>query len=149
MLLRQALRPGSSLLAEVRHGLDAVERKHVRLIVPSDRSLVGDSLNLDEATRRQHPNDHRWDYIISILGVVQIVGVEPHSIKDSEIKRVISKKRSAEEVLRSEFQPGYRVAKWFWVSDKSVHFSKMEPTRRLLDMNGITFKKAPLHLTGC
>jgi hypothetical protein len=69
----------------------------------------------------------------------EIVGLEPHTAKDSEIKVVIAKKKLAIQYLRDHLQPQFRVARWFWVTQGNVGFSKMERARRILDQNGISF----------
>jgi len=138
-LLSSALHPHSTLRAFVKVGAGAIEPKHVILIVAAERSRIGDSIDLDRATRREYPQSHRWDYLLSVPSVPQIIALEPHSARDSEVKVVIAKKRRAVEYLRDHLPSKYRVARWFWVSRGPVNFSKMDPARRQLDQNGITF----------
>ena len=140
VLISTALVAGSALRGQVMDHLRAVTRAHRCLIAATVRSQVGDSLNLDAATRGEFPQDNRWDYLLSVPGIGQIVGLEPHSASDSEISVVIAKKRHATAYLRDHLPPRYRVAKWFWVSSGSVSFSSMERARRELDHNGIAFK---------
>lgn len=140
VLLGSVFLTGSSLLDQVRPGLGALSRVDRRLLAETERQKVGDSIDLDEATRDAHPNANRWDYLLSIPSASLIVGVEPHPARDSEIPVVIAKKTQAVDVLRDHLPPRHRVAKWFWVSRGSVRFSAMERAKRLLDQNGIAFK---------
>ncbi len=137
--LETALIAGSTLLPHVRKGLGAVKAGDRALIAIGQRPKVGDSLDLDQATVTAFPDTHRWDYLLSIPASQKIVGIEPHSARDVEIKVVISKRRNAIEYLRDHLPANLRVAQWFWVSGGSVRFSKMDKARRLLDQNGIRF----------
>jgi hypothetical protein len=111
----------------------------VKLIAEDQRSRIGDSLNLDAATKDEHPEANRWDYIVSIPDLSECAGIEPHSAKDSEISVVIAKKKHATEYLRDHLQNGHRITRWFWVTRGTVSFSKMDRARRRLDQNGIAF----------
>lgn len=137
--LKTALNEDSPLRALVRGGMGAFIELDHRLVAEDQRSKVGDSLDLDAASRQEHPQANRWDYIVSIPDLEQLVGIEPHSAKDSEISVVVSKKKNATEYLRNHLQPGYRITRWFWVSHGTVSFSKMDRARRRLDQNGIAF----------
>jgi hypothetical protein len=139
MPLRTALRDGCRLRPSVRNGLGALVQAEIRLIAVDQRPRVEDSLDLDEATREEHPNDHRWDYLLSIRGTHDLVGVEPHSPRDAEIRVVIAKKRNAVDYLRGHLAPNRRVDRWYWVSRGPVLFSATERARRLLDQHGIAF----------
>ncbi len=121
------------------NGLSGVASSDRALIAASLRTRVGDSIDLDEATRVEYPEDNRWDYLLSVPGEGLLVGVEPHSGKDSEISVVIAKKRHARDYLRNHLVDGHRISRWFWVSRGAVGFSRMEPAIRRLDQNGITF----------
>ena len=98
-----------------------------------------DSIDLDAATSVLFPNEHRWDYIVSVPHKSELVGIEPHSATDGEIRVVTAKKRQAADFLRDHLLPHHRISKWLWVSHGKVGFSKMERARRILDQNGITF----------
>jgi hypothetical protein len=112
---------------------------HAGLIAEAERRRVGDSLDLDEATKYEFPEANRWDYILSVPVYRHIVGVEPHPANDSEIDVVIAKKHHAVNYLRAHLTPGHRVAKWFWVTSGSTRFGRMERARRRLDQHGIAF----------
>jgi len=147
-LLRAALNDGSSLREHVKDGMSAFARVDLGLVAESERSRIGDSLNLDTATRAEFPEANRWDYILSLPEVPEIVGIEPHSAKDSEITVVIAKKKHAIEYLRNHLRGGYRIARWFWVSPGTVGFSRMDRARRRLDQNGIQFVGRMLRTLG-
>lgn len=138
-LLKSAFQETSHLRAHIETGLHALSQRDVRLVAESERSKVGDSIDLDAATRAEFPEAHRWDYVISLPASSQLVGIEPHAARESEISVVVAKKRHALEYLKNHLRAGYSIAKWFWVSHKSVHFSRMEPAQRRLNQNGITF----------
>jgi hypothetical protein len=110
------------------------------LIATAARLDVGDSLNLDAAMRIDFPQANRWDYLLSVPGIKQIIGLEPHSARDSEISVVIAKKQQEIEYLRDHLPPNHRVAKWLWVSRGHTSFSKMESARRRLDQAGIVYE---------
>ena len=140
LLLSTAFVVGSSLRGGVRKGLGALPGRDRTLIASTERPRVGDSLDLDEATRVQFPQANRWDYLLSVPAASQIVAVEPHPARDSEISVVIAKKRHAVVYLRDHLPATHRVAKWFWVSRGTVGFGKMERARRQLDQNGISYE---------
>ena len=148
MLISSVLIPTSSLHGKVRDGLRALLARDRNLIEGAERQRVGDSLDLDDASRVEFPNENRWDYLLSVPTISQIIGIEPHSARDAEISVVIAKKQNAVNYLRDHLRPGNRVAKWFWVSHGSVGFSRMDRMRRLLDQNGIAFEGRMLRSFG-
>jgi hypothetical protein len=133
------LLPASTLRPHIRNGLQALKAADVALIALAERRRVGDSLDLDEAARLAHPNANRWDYLLCIPDISEIVGLEPHSAKDSEIGVVAAKRRWAVEFLRDHLPPGKRVSKWYWVTGGNVRFGVMERARRQIDQEGILF----------
>ncbi len=138
-LLRTALRRDSHLQKHVKKGTSAFDRRDLALVAESERSRIGDSLDLDAATQPELPNENRWDYVLSLPDLSEIVGIEPHAAKDSEIGVVIAKKKNAVQYLQGHFCSGHRVKRWFWVSHGRVGFSRMDRARRRLDQNGILF----------
>jgi hypothetical protein len=138
-LLKDAFSSKSYLLRSVKKGMKAFLSSDVKLVAEAERSRIGDSLDLDTATRDEFPEENRWDYLTSLPDRSGIVGIEPHHARDSEISVVIAKKQQATACLQSHLRDGYRVRKWFWVSSSKVGFSRMDRTRRLLDQNGIKF----------
>jgi hypothetical protein len=146
--LNSALNETSRLLDLVHEGLAAFARVDVKLIAEDQRIRIGDSLDLDAATKQEHPQANRWDYIVSIPDLKEFIGIEPHSAKDSEISIVIAKKKHATEYLRSHLRNGCRITRWFWVSHGTVSFSKTDKARRRLDQNGIAFAGRTLRTLG-
>jgi hypothetical protein len=139
-LLGTALNAGSPLRGQIKHGLRALKNVDHELIATAIRSEVGDSLDLDTAMRDEFPQANRWDYLLSVPHIKQIVGLEPHSARDSEISVVIAKKRQAFDYLRDHLPPKFRVAKWIWVSHGRTSFSMMESAKRRLDQEGIAYE---------
>ena len=137
--LKTALKEYSRLRDIVQVGMAAFANADVRLIAEDQRTRIGDSLDLDAASKDEDPESNRWDYIVSIPDLAEFIGIEPHSAKDSEISVVIAKRKHATEYLRNHLEDGYRIIRWFWVSHGTVSFSKMDRARRRLDQNGIAF----------
>lgn len=137
--LSNALKPSSPLLRLVLTGLGAVLPADCKLIAIGERGKVGDSIDLDSATRTAQPNAHRWDYILSIPSRGKLIGLEPHSASDGEVKVVIKKKQNAQTYLRTQLHGNYSVAEWYWVTRGSVGFSRMSKSVRALSANGIGF----------
>jgi|SRR5579862_7151784 len=137
--LAAALDAKSRLRNLVKTAMGAFAAVNVKLIAEDQRTRIGDSLDLDAASRKEDPQSHRWDYIVSIPNLKEFIGIEPHTAKDSEISVVIAKRKHANQYLQKHLQAGYRVTRWFWVSHGTVSFSKMDRARRRLDQNGIAF----------
>ena len=140
LLLAAALLPESHLQGHVEVGLGAVTRAHHNLIAVQERPRIGDSLDLDSATAQELAESNRWDYVLSVPDAFQLVGLEPHSARDSEIGTVIAKKEAAAQYLREHLAPGIHIARWYWVSGGPARFSIMESARRRLDKHGILFR---------
>ena len=138
-LLAAALIPTSRLRRKVKPRLDAIETRDRKLIALDEQPKVGDSLALDAAAVDECQNDNRWDYLVSVPAAARIIGIEPHSAKDSEIGVVIKKKKWAVDFLRPHLVPGTSVACWVWVTQGKVGFSSTERARRRPDQAGIAF----------
>ena len=139
-MLKRALNKGSNLRESVRAGLDAVAKADRDLIKEQERQRVGDSLDLDEATRVGKDSEHRWDYILCVPDRHRLVGLEPHSpAKDFEIDVVMKKKRNAQEVLRDHVPSSHAIKLWIWVTRGKVGFLKLEKARWRLQEAGIRF----------
>jgi NADPH-dependent ferric siderophore reductase len=134
------------LRAGVKVGLSAFKKRDTALIRATDRPKVGDSLDLDAAMLAEFPQQNRWDYVLSVPQKAELVAIEPHSAKDSEINVLVRKKRQAGEYLRAHLPPSKRPARWVWVSHGRVCFSRMERARRQLAQNGISFEGHELGL---
>jgi hypothetical protein len=137
--LRLSLVAESRLMQDVKDGVGAMLSSDRSLIHTDDRPKVADSLDLDSATEEAFPNDHRWDYILSLPGASKLVGLEPHTAGDHEVRVVIRKKQNAQAFLRDHLRPGRYVREWYWVTAGRVGFSRMDRAKRALDQNGITF----------
>jgi len=137
--IRTALRPASSLQANVRDGLGAVESGHKPYLADEVRSAFADSLELDEAMLAGREREHRWDYLLGHASSQHVIGLEPHSAKDDEVGRVIEKRKAALRQLEPHLKPGAKVHAWLWVSSGRVQFADTEKTRRRLDQHGIQF----------
>jgi hypothetical protein len=139
ILLRTALVQGSSLETNIKDRLGALKPAHRKHIAIAERSRIGDSLDLDEASRKGHNQENRWDYLLSVPASKRLIAMEPHSAKDSEVSVVIAKKRASTQYLQAHLLPKHRISEWFWVASGSVGFSIMDKATRQLDSAGITF----------
>jgi len=138
-LLVSALHTNSTLRDHVVSGSQAIESKDLKLLSEQVRKSIGDSVDLDQASRAEAPEDNRWDYIVSSPENELFAGIEPHTAKDSEISVVIAKRKHAIAYLRNHLVHGVIVSRWFWVTHDKVGFSNMEKARRRLDQQGIRF----------
>jgi len=138
-LLSRALSTGSRLAPLVQIGLGAFQKAHKSLIAPPERPRVGDSLDIDEAFRKEAPNTNRWDYLFSVSDRGILLALEPHHANDSEISVVIAKKNRASSALLLHLQPKHRVHEWLWVSSGRTAFSQMEVASRRLAQAGIRY----------
>jgi len=136
--LARALKEKSVLHGQIRIGMGAIARQHHPLIAEDQRVRIGDSIDLDAATKAGREQEYRWDYLASIPDADKLVGIEPHTASDKEIRVVVQKKNAAVALLREELRPGFKVSSWHWVTTK-VGFSRMEPAIRALNQNGIKF----------
>lgn len=137
--IRIALATDSSLRACVADGMGAVDAAHHILFEASVRTSFVDSLNLDNATKCGHEQEHRWDYLIGHAPTGAVVAVEPHSAKDGAVTAVIKKRRAALRQLHTHLRDGIKVKHWLWVSPGKVHFANTERVVRHLEQNGIEF----------
>jgi hypothetical protein len=137
--LKRALRDDSSLHAAICPGLNAVDAAHREYFDETIRPSFEDSLDLDEALKPGHEQEHRWDYLLSHAPSNEVVAVEPHSAKQDEISTVIRKRSAARQHLMPHLKDGAVISRWLWVASGKVHFADTEKTRRLLDQNGIQF----------
>ena len=102
--IKGALNETSRLRPLVKVGIGAFSTRDVKLIAEDQRPRIGDSLDLDAASKDEHPEANRWDYIVSIPDLQLFAGIEPHSEKDSEVSVVIRKKQHATEYLGATFR---------------------------------------------
>lgn len=137
--LALALQPASNLHASVEPGLGAMKSVDRNLIAPSERQKIGDSLDLDAATAAEMPQDHRWDYLLSVTTARKLIAVEPHTATNGEVKVLIKKKQNALAYLRNHLQPPHEIVEWYWVTHGRTGFSRMDRQVRALSQNGISF----------
>ena len=137
--IRGHLVPASTLRAQVADGLKAVAGAHRGYIHLDLRSLFGDSLDLDAAMEQEHPQANRWDYLLGVAEEGVVIGLEPHSASDDEVRTVTRKVTAARQQLRSHLQPGKQVTDWYWVASGKNRFANTEKTRLTLDQAGVTF----------
>ncbi|MFC4170118.1 hypothetical protein ACFOY6_22500 [Pseudoroseomonas aestuarii] len=123
----------------VKDGFGAIIKPH-RIHFDEDvRPSFVDSLDADQALQPGREQENRWDYLLGHGPSGKIIGVEPHSAENSEIKTVIKKLESARRQLRDHLQDGTVVSRWFWVPSGKVHFAPLEKARLQLAQNGIDF----------
>lgn len=138
--VRRALRGDSGLQEHVRDGVQAIERKHLTALIDDGiRSAFSDSLDLDKALEPEHPQDHRWDYLLGHDASGCVVGLEPHSAYQGHISRVIAKRAHALRQLEPHLRDGARVAAWYWVASGQVGFLRHEKAMLQIQQAGITF----------
>jgi len=133
------------LLGLVEDGLSAVSGRHRAHLADEIKNAFTDSLEIDENLKDGRDRENRWDYLLGHGALSCVIGMEPHTAKDQEVKTVIRKKQSAQQQLREHLQKGTRIEEWYWVASGKNRFLDTEKTRRLLDQNGICFICPKLH----
>ncbi|MCA9538294.1 MAG: hypothetical protein KC620_05370, partial [Myxococcales bacterium] len=129
----------STVRAEVRDGLGAVERGDRQHFATDVRDAFADSVNLDAALKVSHPAEPRWDYLLGHASGGAVVGLEVHPAHDREVGAIIDKKAAAQRQLSGHLVPGRRVARWLWVASGKADFARTEKTVFRLAQNGIEF----------
>jgi len=137
--IRVALVKDSQLSESVVDGLGAIRDSHRDHVAADVRASFGDSLDIDEAFRVGHDTEHRWDYLLGHSPSGRVVGLEPHSALDKEVKHVIKKRARSLKHLSEHLKPGVRVSHWYWVASGKVDFTAHEKTTLALFQAGITF----------
>jgi hypothetical protein len=137
--VRQSLNNDSLLRPLVQDGLAAVQKTDHAYFDVAIRADVADSLDLDEATRLDHDQENRWDYLIGISSSGAVVAVEPHSAREDQIETVIKKRDAARNALHHHMTSVTHIKEWFWVAagNGKMHFADTEKARRRLDKHGI------------
>ena len=130
---------GSSLAAAIRSGIQAIPSEKRQYIEESLRPGFSDSLDLDEATRAQYPEDARWDYLLGHTDSAHVVALEAHSAQTSQVSLVIRKRAASRRHLQDHLADGHQVAAWYWVASGRVDFVPHEKTLNRLSENGIEF----------
>lgn len=148
MSVRDALAPGTALVAAVHPGKRALRRGDRERVVESAAARIVDSLDLDTQTAAERGRENRWDYL---LGTTQsslpLIAVEVHPANTGQVKVLIAKKRAAEAVLRSVLKPGQTVKRWYWIASGKTVITRNTPESRMLDAAGIRLVGSQLHLT--
>jgi len=137
--VRSVLRATSRLVDDVEDGLAAVKKSHRGFIAEEIRESFADSLDLDEATKKGHEREHRWDYLLGHDETAKVVGLEPHSAYTNEVSTVIEKRKNAIDQLEHHLKPGARISDWFWVASGRVDFVPHDKQMMRLAKHGITF----------
>ncbi|MBI5511018.1 MAG: hypothetical protein HY903_19830 [Deltaproteobacteria bacterium] len=119
--------------------MGAVKKEHRGFLEDSIKADFSDSVDIDEAFRPGHEQEHRWDYLLGHRTAKVVIGLEPHSAKQGEVSTLIAKRTAAQDHLRSHLKSGAKITAWLWVASGAVHFADTEKTRRQLDQHGILF----------
>jgi hypothetical protein len=136
--VRKALKKGDPLVPAVEPGKQALRKNDRERVSESSTVRVLDSLDLDAATQVSHGGENRWDYLLGTShGNLPLIAVEVHPANTGEARVLIAKKRAAEAVLRSSFEPGERVRRWFWIASGGTKITRNTPEARMLDAAGI------------
>ncbi|MDI7269392.1 MAG: hypothetical protein QME96_15500 [Myxococcota bacterium] len=134
--VRGSLVADSSLLPRVAAGLGAVKDADREHIDSELRPEFADSLDIDEAFRPGHEQEHRWDYLLGHGPRAIVVAVEPHSARRDQISTVIAKRAAAKTQLAAHLRRGAKIAAWLWVASSEV-FADTERAKRRLEQHGI------------
>ncbi|MFH2011036.1 MAG: hypothetical protein ABI333_30835 [bacterium] len=137
--IRSALKKSSALQKEVQDGIGAVERSHRNCLAVEIRASFGDSLDLDKALVKGHEQENRWDYLLGHTQSGEVIGLEPHTARQDQIRTVIRKKNATMQQLACHLKSGVRITAWLWVASGRVQFAATEKARRRLDQQGIRF----------
>ena len=137
--IRKAVKQDSMLQARIVNGLGAMKKAHKKLVVSTLHKEFDDSLDIDEAFRKGHEEENRWDYLLGHKSANKLIALEPHSANDGEVSTVINKRTAALDQLREHLSAGRNVAAWLWVASSTVDFARTEKTVIRLADNGITF----------
>ena len=137
--VREGLRGDSSLLSEVKDGLNAMKGKDRALLAQAVRPGFADSLDVDAALKAAYSQDNRWDYLLGHGSSAQIIALEPHSAKQDEISTVIKKRQAARDQLKGHLKASAKIAKWLWVASGKNQFANTEKTVIRLSQEGIEF----------
>lgn len=134
--IRAGLKPASPLQAAIHDGLGAMKQVDKGYIEQTIRTEFADSLDLDAAMQMAHPEDNRWDYLLGHGKSGKLFALEPHTMKDKEVKVLIQKRAQAKLQLEGHLRPGVTIADWFWVSSVDG-IADTGKARRSLDQAGI------------
>jgi len=108
-------------------------------------------IDLDSVLRQHRPNDNRWDYGLGYKpanGSEQAVWVEVHSVKTSEVSKVLNKLQWLKNwlnenaaQLRQLSDRGDRDIRYVWIASSGVNIPQNSPQARQLAQSGLSLKK--------
>jgi hypothetical protein len=144
MSFRDAARACEQIRLHLREGLQglrAVDRSRVTSATP--RNLRG-SANVDQATRRQYPNDARWDYVVGFRqGATNdsAIWVEVHPASSTaSVGEVLRKLDWLKEWLKTDGKSLAQLPSIFvWLATDSVAFRSGSSSRRKIAEAGVAF----------
>ncbi len=135
--LEANLQVGTTLRTKIKQGLTALLPIDRERIAKDSRSEFLDSLNLDDALLTTHPQEHRWDYLVSYNPRGIVIGIEVHTASTSQVSTIISKKDAAIRQLQPHSKPSARINEWIWISSGAVKIHQLDRARIRLAQNGI------------
>lgn len=135
--LAAGLKTKSTLTAGVQPGLGAIANAHRGYVDDTIRALFAESLDLDAALASTHGTENRWDYLLSLAE--HVVGLEPHSASNHEVKTVVKKRDAALRQLEAHTHPSFYVSAWFWVASGKNDLTPLDRKVLFLRQQGITF----------
>lgn len=114
-----------TLSAFFKPGLSAVKNSERDYIKVPDTKLLGGCVALDEAAKKSHPHDNRWDYALEYADNTFFIEIHPAST--SEIDCVIQKVDFVKRWL-NDIAPGFLdlpkkengARQFYWVSSGST-----------------------------
>jgi hypothetical protein len=132
----------TACLAEaLRDGLQAVRRTDRQRISCQDGRFLTGSVDVDQATLANHPQNNRWDYGIGVRNDDErVVWVEIHPASSQHVLEVIAKLHWLRGWLKSE-APLLRQfpSRFVWVASGKVALTPNSPQRRRVAQEGIYF----------
>ena len=140
-----------------RHGKQALEGRHRKLVTCSDTQRLTGSIDLD-ATLAQEPeyvNQSRWDYGIGYrprMGTERAVWVEVHTATTTEVSAVIKKLEWLRAWLRAEAEQLNRLTSdvgqdsFVWIASNGDHILRNSPQFRKLQNTAIRRPRKQLAL---
>jgi hypothetical protein len=145
-----AVRDCGLLQAALQTGLQALRAAdRSRVSVVHSRRIVG-SIDIDAATRQQHPHDPRWDYAVGCQNSSNahfVHWIEVHPANSRHVDEVIQKQNWLRGWVSAHASKLHQLpAKYYWVASGRVALPPSSPQRRRLAQSGIHFAGAHLRL---
>lgn len=103
---KKAVKSTAEIADSFRDGIQALLNEHRKGL--KNGQLATGSIDLDEALRKDHPQDHRWDYGIGIprgQNAEKVLWLEVHHAASGETERVIKKLQALRSWLQNHSQP--------------------------------------------